>query len=454
MKNKTQKYKSWDKNVKIEPLDSWRRTHYSSMVTPDLDGGEVTIFGWIQDIRDLGNIVFITLRDREGILQVTATSKKADFDTFQKLKSLGKQFAVGIKGVVAKRDEAPRGVELIPREVKVLGLASSPLPLDPTGRVPADVDVRLDARILDLRRPEAQAIFKVRHEIVSVIRQFLSERGYLEVHTPRIIAAAAEGGASLFPVEYFDEKAYLAQSPELYKEELISVFEKVFEIGTFFRAEESHTRRHLNEFISVDVEEAFAEAEDVMSLQEELLASILRRLEKRCATELGILSVELPPIRLPLTRYTYSEVIDQLQKGGFEIRWGDDLSTPASRALGQLHKDEFYFVTEWPTKIRPFYIKPRVDKKEICEAFDFMFEWIEITSGGSRVDHKKLLIERLREQGLSPASFDFHLKTYDYGMPPHAGWGMGLDRLVMAILRRENIRDVVLFPRDRFRLRP
>jgi nondiscriminating aspartyl-tRNA synthetase len=454
MKNKTQKYKSWDKNVKIEPLDSWRRTHYSSMVTPDLDGGEVTIFGWIQDIRDLGNIVFITLRDREGILQVTATSKKTDFDTFQKLKSLGKQFAVGIKGVVAKRDEAPRGVELIPREVKVLGLASSPLPLDPTGRVPADVDVRLDARILDLRRPEAQAIFKVRHEIVSVIRQFLSERGYLEVHTPRIIAAAAEGGASLFPVEYFDEKAYLAQSPELYKEELISVFEKVFEIGTFFRAEESHTRRHLNEFISVDVEEAFAEAEDVMSLQEELLASILKRLEKRCATELGILSVGLPPIRLPLARYTYSEVIDQLQKGGFEIRWGDDLSTPASRALGQLHKDEFYFVTEWPTKIRPFYIKPRADKKEICEAFDFMFEWIEITSGGSRVDHKKLLIERLREQGLSPASFDFHLKTYDYGMPPHAGWGMGLDRLVMAILRRENIRDVVLFPRDRFRLRP
>ncbi len=454
MKYNAQKYKSWDKNVKIEPLDSWRRTHYSSMVTPDLDGSEVTIFGWIQDIRDLGNIVFITLRDREGILQVTATSKKADLDTFQKLKSLGKQFAVGIKGIVAKRDEAPRGVELIPREVKVLGLASSPLPLDPTGRVPADVDVRLDARILDLRRPEPQAIFKVRHEIVSVIRQFLSERGYLEVHTPRIIAAAAEGGASLFPVEYFDEKAYLAQSPELYKEELISVFEKVFEIGTFFRAEESHTRRHLNEFISVDVEEAFAEAKDVMTLQEELLASILKRLEKRCATELGILSLELPSIRLPLTRYTYSEVIDQLQKSGFEIRWGDDLSTPASRALGQLHKDEFYFVTEWPTKTRPFYIKPRADKKEICEAFDFMFEWIEITSGGSRVDDKQQLIERLREQGLSPASFDFHLKTYDYGMPPHAGWGMGLDRLVMAILRRENIRDVVLFPRDRFRLRP
>jgi len=439
--------------LNTDSLGSWRRTNYSSTISPDLDGVEVTIFGWVQDLRDLGSIVFVTLRDKEGLVQVTTTSKNTDPETFQKVKSLARQSAVGIRGTVARRDEAPNHVEIIPEEVRLLGPASHPLPLDPTGRVPADIDVRLDARILDLRRPEHQVIFRIRHEIVSVIRQFLSERGHIEVHTPRIIAAAAEGGASLFPVEYFEEKAYLAQSPELYKEELITVFEKVYEIGTFFRAEESHTRRHLNEFISVDIEEAFVNCDDVINLQEDLLANILGRLKEECSGQLELLNVRLPEAKLPLKRYTYSEMIEELQENGFKIEWGEDLSTPAYRTLGTLHKKEFYFVTEWPTKARPFYIKPAVNK-EICEAFDFMYEWIEITSGGSRVDNKQQLIERLKEQGLNPESFDFHLKVYDYGMPPHAGWGMGLDRLVMALLDRENIRDVVLFPRDRFRLRP
>ena len=440
--------------VDIESLGDWRRTHYSDMITPSLRGTEVTIFGWIQDLRDLGNIIFVTLRDKEGLVQITATSKNTDAETFAKIKSLGRQSTVGIKGLIAERSEAPKGVELIPKEVRILNLAVPPLPLDPTGRVPAEIDVRLDARVLDLRRPEPQTIFRIRHEVLAGIRKFLSEKGYLEIHTPRIIAAGAEGGATLFTVEYFDEKAYLAQSPELYKEELTSVFEKVFEIGIFFRAEESHTRRHLNEFISVDVEEAFVEARDVMVLQEELLVSILNRLTTRCQEQLEVLQVKLPNVHLPLVRYSYSEVIDQLKQNDFKVEWGEDLSTPAYRALGDLHKEVFYFITEWPTKVRPFYIKPKAERPEICDAFDFMYEWIEITSGGSRVDSKRQLTKRLEDQGLNPESFDFHLSTYDYGMPPHAGWGMGLDRFVMALLRRENIRDVVLFPRDRLRLKP
>jgi nondiscriminating aspartyl-tRNA synthetase len=439
--------------LNVDPLGTWRRTHYSNMIRPDMDGLEVTVFGWVQDVRDLGSIVFVSLRDREGSLQVTATTRNTNIETFQKVKSLPRQSAVGVKGTVARRDEAPNRVEVVPEQVRLIGPASHPLPLDPTGRVPADIDVRLDARILDLRRPEHQAIFRIRHEITSAIRQFLADRGYIEIHTPRIIAAAAEGGASLFPVEYFEEKAYLAQSPELYKEELITVFEKVYEIGTFFRAEESHTRRHLNEFVSVDVEEAFVDYTDVMRLQEELLENMLGSLQEKCSRQLELLDVRLPRPRLPLKRYTYSNLIEELQENDFKIEWGEDLSTPAYRILGRLHEKEFYFVTEWPTKTRPFYIKPGANK-EICEAFDLMYEWVEVTSGGSRVDGKEQLIERLREQGLNPESFDFHLKAYDYGMPPHAGWGMGLDRLVMALLGRENIRDVVLFPRDRSRLRP
>jgi aspartyl-tRNA synthetase len=226
------------------------------MINPALDGTKITLFGWVQEIRDLGNLIFVNLRDKEGVIQITATTKNTDTEVFEKIRKLAREFVIGVNGLVKKRDEAPRGVEILPQEIKILALANHPLPLDPTGRVPAEIDVRLDARILDLRCPESQAIFKIRHEIVSTTRRVLSETGHLEIHTPRIIAAAAEGGASLFPVEYFEETAYLAQSPELYKEELVSVFEKVYEIGGFFRAEESHTRRHLNEFISVDVEEA------------------------------------------------------------------------------------------------------------------------------------------------------------------------------------------------------
>ncbi|MEM3527136.1 MAG: aspartate--tRNA(Asn) ligase, partial [Candidatus Bathyarchaeia archaeon] len=350
--------------------------------------------------------------------------------------------------------EAPRGVEVIPSEVKVLGLASHPLPLDPTGRVHAEIDVRLDARILDLRRPESRAIFKVRHKVVSAIREYLDEQGFIEVHTPKIIATAAEGGAALFPVDYFKSRAYLAQSPELYKEELITVFEKVYEIGAYFRAEESHTRRHLNEFISVDVEEAFVDYGDVMKLQEDLLAYVLRKLSDECMDQLNILKVNLPKIVLPLKRYKYSEIVDQLNKNGYRLEWGEDLSTSAYRVLGRIHRNEFYFIIDWPTETRPFYIKPKDDSSQTCEAFDLMYEWLEITSGGSRVDRKEQVVERLRKQGLDPANFEFHLKTYDYGMPPHAGWGLGLDRLLMALLRIGNIREVVLFPRDRFRLTP
>ncbi|MGQ9542960.1 MAG: aspartate--tRNA(Asn) ligase [Candidatus Bathyarchaeia archaeon] len=440
--------------MNADPLGDWRRTHYSSMITPSLDGVEVIVFGWIQDVRDHGNIVFLTLNDRDGLVQITGTSKNTPPEIMRRMKSLVRQSVIGVRGVVSARVEAPRGVEIVPREIKVLGLANHPLPLDPTGRVKAEIDVRLDARILDLRRPESRAIFKVRHHVVSAIRQYLNELGFIEVHTPKIIAAAAEGGAALFPVDYFKNRAYLAQSPELYKEELITVFEKVYEIGTYFRAEESHTRRHLNEFVSVDVEEAFVDYRDVMILQERLLTNILGKVREQCGEQLDILKVNLPNIELPLKRYTYSEIVEQLDKNGYHVEWGEDLSTSAYRVLGRLHKNEFYFITDWPTGTRPFYIKPRDCSPQTCEAFDFMYEWLEITSGGSRVDNKQQMVERLRSQGLDPANFGFHLRVYDYGMPPHAGWGLGLDRLLMALLRRGNIREVVLFPRDRFRLTP
>ena len=442
-----------DSHLKIDKLGDWRRTHYSMEVTPDLDGKEVLIFGWVLDIRDLGSIRFIILQDREGDVQVTILRKKASTEVVKKADALQRQYSIGVKGTVQKTKMTPRGVEIIPTEIKIVGVAQSQLPLDVTGRTPADIDVRLDARVLDLSRQDNRAIFRIQHACLEATREFLSKLGFIEVHTPRIIASATEGGAQLFPVNYYDKEAYLAQSPQLYKEQLVIDFEKVYEIGHFFRAEESHTRRHISEFISIDIEQAFATINDVMQVLEELIHYVCEVVNDRCQKELKILkhTVEVP--EKPFKRFTYDQVVDELKKKGAEVPWGEDIPTPALRTLGKLHP-YFYFITDWPKTARAFYIKTKEDNPKLTEGFDLMWRSVELTSGGSRVDSKDVLIERLKEKGLNPDSFEFHLQAFDYGMPPHAGWATGLERFTMMLTGKQNIREVTLFPRDRFRLTP
>ena len=439
--------------VELDQQGSWRRTAYAGEVNADQEGSEVIVFGWVQDVRDLGGIKFFVLRDRSGSVQVTLPRGKVPEEVFEKFDKLQKEFVVGVKGVVRRMEKAPRGVEIIPNELRILNVTKHPLPLDPTGRTPADIDTRLNARILDLRRPESNAIFRIAHVVLQSIRAFLSQKGFIEVQTPKIIASATEGGAALFPIAYFDREAFLAQSPQLYKEQLIAAFEKVFEIGPFFRAEESHTNRHINEFISVDIEEAFADAKDVMRTLEELVQHVVKEVNEKCKAELNTLKQEIPVPELPLMRITYDEALEILRKKGVEVSWGEDIPTPGLRALGQ-ELPGFYFIVDWPTATRPFYIKPYEDRPHLCESFDLMHSWIELASGGTRIHQREELEKRLVEQGLNPASFEFHLKVFEYGMPPHAGWGLGLARLLMAITGRDNIREVVLFPRDRFRLTP
>jgi len=437
----------------IDPLGDWRRTHYTSEITPELDEKAVIVLGWVKEIRDLGGIRFLILRDREGNVQVTIPRKKVDKELLEKADALQTQYSIGVKGVVKKTTMTPRGVEIIPSEIRIFGIAQHPLPLDPTGKTQAEIDVRLDARGLDLSREENVALFRIEHETLAETRKFLSERGFIEVHTPRIIATATEGGAALFPVDYFEKEAYLAQSPQLYKEQLTLSFEKVFEIGPFFRAEESSTRRHLSEFISIDIEQAFANEEDVMRILEELMHDVCKTVKKKCKNELVVLKHQIEIPKLPFKRFTYDEIVKELMKEGIEITWGEDIPTPAYRTLGKLHSS-FYFITAWPTKAKPFYIKPRDESPDLTEGFDLMWRWMELASGGTRVHDKEVLIERLKTQGLNPESFKYHLKVFDCGIPPHAGWAVGFERLIMMLTGIENIREVVLFPRDRFRLTP
>lgn len=439
--------------MEIDQMGDWRRTHYSTDVKPDLDGKEVIVLGWVQDIRDLGGIRFIILQDKEGTIQITILRSKIGKEVARKADSLQRQYSIGVKGTVKKTKQTPRGVEIVPSEIRILGIAQYPLPLDVTGRTPAKIDVRLDARVLDLCQDRNRAVFKIQHIALAAIREFLSEQGFTEVHTPRIIASATEGGAALFHVDYFEHKAFLAQSPQLYKEQLVVAFDRVFEIGSFFRAEESHTRRHLSEFVSIDIEQGFATADDVMRVLEETVHHVCEAVKKHCQRELKILKHKIEVPETPFKRFTYDKIIEKLKKEGTEISWGEDIHTQAFRTLGKLHP-YFYYITDWPTKSKPFYIKPRDDNPEISEAFDLMWRWIELASGGTRVHLKDLLIKRLKEQGLNPESFRYHLRAFDYGMPPHAGWAAGLERVMMMLTGKQNIREVVLFPRDRFRLTP
>ncbi len=437
----------------MDPIGDWTRTHYASAVTPELDGQEITLFGWVQEVRDLGGIRFIILQDREGSIQITIPKKRVASEVLAKSDLLQKRFSFAVKGNVKKTNMTPRGIEIIPTAIKILSAATEQLPIDITGKTPALIEARLDARPLDLTLEKNIAAFKIQHTALAAIRNFLFDKGFLEVHTPRMIASATEGGAELFSVDYFGQKAYLAQSPQLYKEELTLSFEKVFEVGPFFRAEESHTRRHLSEFTSVDIEQAFANAEGVMALLEEVIHHACVVVKEKCPSELHMLGYNFEVPTVPIKRLTYTQVLDDLKKEGVNIPWGEDIPTEAFRVLGKLYPF-FYFITDWPTHSKAFYIQPRKDNPEVCEGFDLMWRYIELVSGGTRISDKNLLIQRLKEKGLNPDSFKCHLQAYDYGMPPHAGWAIGLERLTMILTGKKNIREVTLYPRDRVRLTP
>ncbi len=349
--------------MSLDQLDGWRKTLYTADIKPELDGKEVTVLGWVQEIRDLGAIKFIILQDRQGTVQITIPTKKAKKEVLEKANALQTQYCIGVKGTVKKTEMTQRGFEITPNEIRILGIAQHPLPLDVTGKTPATIDTRLNARVLDLCHEENRAVWSIQHTTLTAIREFLSEKGFIEVYTPRLIATATEGGAALFSVDYFDREAYLAQSPQLYKEELTLCFEKVFEIGPFFRAEESHTRIHLNEFISIDIEQAFATANDVMALLGQVTHHVCETVKENCQRELKILKHKVDILESPLKHFTYTQILDELKTEGIEIPWGEDLPTPAYRTLGKLHP-YFYFITEWPTKSKPFYIIPVTPSQE------------------------------------------------------------------------------------------
>jgi len=424
------------------------RTHNIEDLSSNLIGQNVTLGGWVEDLRKLGKMTFLTLRDVTGITQVIV---KGDLN--ERLEEINRQSVVTVKGDVQETKAKDFDFEIKADEIIVLAKAIHPLPIDPIGRLESNIDNRLNSRALDLRNQKTASIFKLRHHVLASLRKTLTEKKFIEINTPKIIGSASEGGANLFSLEYFGRTAYLAQSPQLYKEQMTIGLERVFEIASFYRAEKSHTGRHLSEFTSVDIEAAFMDYTEVMDVLEALVIEVYKYTSENCKEEQASIGNEIKVPSSPFERITYSQVVDELKAADEKIEFGDDLLDSHLRIVGEKHPG-FFFLTDWPIKLKPFYIREKDEDSTLSRSFDLQYGYLELSSGGTRLHDPSILKARLKEQGLDPAQFSDHLEAFDWGMPPHAGWGLGLERLLTTLIGIDNVREVVLYPRDPDRLSP
>jgi len=424
------------------------RTHLIEDLNSSMEGKDVLFGGWVVDLRKLGKMAFLTIRDVTGMCQVIVKG-----DSMSLLEGLNRQSVVRISGKIQASKAKDFDFEVLAIEIQILAKAEYPLPIDPIGRLESDIDNRLNSRALDMRNQKTASIFKLRSKVLASIRETLIKKKFIEINTPKIIGSASEGGADLFSLDYFGKKAYLAQSPQLYKEQMTIGLERVFEISSFYRAEKSHTGRHLSEFTSVDIEAAMMDYTDVMNVLESIIIDVFKNTSETCKIEQKEIGCEIKIPDSPFERVTYTHALDELSNLDIKLEFGEDLQDSHLRSLGKKHPG-FFFLTDWPMKLKPFYIHEKDDDITLSRSFDLQYGYLELSSGGRRLHNPEQLKSRLKEQDLDPANFEEHLKTFGWGMPPHSGWGLGLDRLMTVLIGIDNVREVVLYPRDPDRLKP
>jgi len=440
-----------------------RERRYHRDLTESLVGQQAVAAGWLQDVRDQGKIAFLLVRDKTGVTQVVVKKQGVGEDRYKAIVSTPRESVVAVQGQVNASKAKAGGFELLidaQGGFEVLNPSAAPLPLGVVDKVSADLETRLDNRFLDARKPEVRAIFQVRSAIVEAGIAYFHAQGFTQIHTPRIIAASSEGGTELYPVKYFEQDAYLAQSPQLYKQAMMSSgLDRVFEVATYFRAEKHNTPRHLNEITAFDAEMAFIDSEeDVMKLLQGAIHHMWKHVADTCQDALAARSLTLKVPPLPFARVPHAEavrIVNATGKLASPAGPNEDLSTEAERVLGEhmaAQGHDFFFVTKYPGAVRPFYTF--VDEDGISRSFDLEHHGMEITSGAQRQHDPAKLEQALKAKGLDPADFEGYLKAFRYGMPPHGGFGLGIDRMTMELLGLDNVREAVLFPRDRTRLRP
>ena len=417
------------------------------------DDEVVLLRGWIYKIIDLSSVVFIKLRDKSGIVQLVT-----DKDQIEGLKL---ENAVEVVGKKSENEKAPGGIEIIVDKIKILGKTYyDKLPFEINSfKNKAALETQLDHRTIALRRPEIRAIFKVQNEIEQAFRDYLRSKNFEQIHTAKIIDSSTEGGSEMFTVNYFDRRSFLAQSPQFYKQMMVGAgFERVYEIGHAYRAELHNTWRHLNEYVSLDVEMGFIKDEfELMDLEEGFLDYLFKHLNRVCKKELEMYKVKLPDeVKMP--RITLDEahkiLLEKYNKksplGNIDAKGEELICDYVKKEYGT----EFVFLTKYPVTKRPMYTMPDDKDKTLTKSFDLIYDGLEITTGGQRIHDYEMLKENIIKFGLNPEDFDFYLETFKYGMPPHGGFAIGLERLTMKILKLSNIREATLIPRDMKRLTP
>ena len=420
------------------------------------EGTEVNVNGAVHTIRDMGNVAFVILRKRDGLVQCVFEEGVTAFD----LKELKEASAVEVLGTIRKEERAAHGIEIRLKEIKVLSEPDEPLPLPISKwKLNTSLEAKLNMRPISLRNVRERAKFKIQEGLVRGFRDFLYEQGFTEIHTPKLGAKSAEGGANLFKLEYFHSTAILQQSPQLYKQMMVGVFDRVFETGPVFRAEKHNTKRHLNEYTSLDFEMGYINGfEDIMEMETGFLQYAVELLKKDYAHELSILKVELPKVdKIPAVRFDKAKEL-VAEKYKRKIRNPYDLEPEEEALIGRYFKEEydadFVFVTHYPSKKRPFYAMDDPADEKFTLSFDLLFKGLEVTTGGQRIHDYQMLKDKIAARGMDEEGMEQYLDTFKHGMPPHGGLGIGLERLTMQILGEENVRETCLFPRDMNRLEP
>ena len=426
------------------------------ILSGDYVGKTVKMNGAVHNIRDMGEFAFIILRKAEGLVQCVYEEGKTEFD----LKNLKEESAVEVTGVIALEERAPQGFELRLTGIRVLSEPAETMPIAINKwKMNTSLETRLSLRPVSLRNVRERAKFKIQEGIVRGFREFLSSQGFTEVHTPKIVSRGAEGGANVFKLNYFNKKAELGQSPQFYKQMMVGVFDRVFEVAPVFRAEKHNTTRHLNEYIGLDFEMGYIDSfEDVMAMETGFLKYTMELLKSEYKKELDMLGIDLPSIsQIPQVRFDEAKQLVS-EKYNRKIRNPFDLEPEEEVLIGRYFKEEydsdFVFVTHYPSKKRPFYAMDDPADARFTLSFDLLYKGLEITTGGQRIHDYQMILEKMEKRGMDPEDIKDYLMIFKYGMPPHGGLGIGLERLTMRLLDEQNVRETSLFPRDVTRLEP
>ncbi len=423
------------------------------------DDGNLELFGWAENVRNLGGIAFITLRDINGKYQITI-SKDTNLKIFEKLSDIKVESVIKVKGKKKENPKAVNGYEIIPESLEILTVSEQPVPLNLSDKVQSSLDKEIDFRFLSLRKPNIAAIFKIQSTVSNALVKFFEDNGFYQIHSSKIISQATEGGANVFQILYFDRTAFLAQSPQFYKQMMMAAgFERVFEIGPVFRAEPHHDSRHLTEYTSVDLEMSFINSyEEVMTIMEKMMLRIFKEVKERNRADLELYGIELEEPKIPFPRITISEAGKILEKYGNKLKEDGDIDPEGERIMGKYMKEkygsDFFFLTEFPWSIAQFYHMKKDGDSQVTNRADLIYKGLEITTLAQREHRYAILINQLKEKGLDPEKFRFYTDFFRYGVPPHGGSGTGLERIVKQMLNLENVAEATLLPRTPERLIP